>query len=222
MQAVSIAGAELSGFRFDHDDDLSDLGGAASRFKFNVARLGSAWVPEKIVSEFISSLVPSFSGSVRYIPALAVWKIEGVSAWSRSSVEARQTWGTSRMNAFELIEDILNLRTTAVTDEVQEPDGSMRRVVNDNEAIAAQAKQLEIKQKFAEWVWQDESRAAMLIQIYNERFNAFRKREYGGSHLSLPGMSSDITLYWHQTNAIWRCLQDKATLLAHCVVSIYR
>ncbi|MGI0036151.1 MAG: hypothetical protein ACRD98_09820, partial [Nitrososphaera sp.] len=76
------------------------------------------------------------------------------------------------MNAFELIEDILNLRTTTVTDEVQEPDGSMRRVVNDNETIAAQAKQLEIKQKFAEWVWLDESRVATLIQIYNERFNA--------------------------------------------------
>jgi N12 class adenine-specific DNA methylase len=182
-----------------------------------IVRLGAAWVPEVFVGDFISSIAPSFSGSVRHIPALAVWKVENISAWARSSVEARQTWGTSRVNAFELIEDILNLRTTTVTDEVQDPDGSARRVVNDNETIAAQAKQLEIKQKFAEWIWLDESRAATLIRIYNERFNAFRKREYDGGHLSLPGMSADITLYRHQMNAIWRCLQDKATLLAHCV-----
>jgi N12 class adenine-specific DNA methylase len=182
-----------------------------------IVRLGSAWVPETFVRDFISSLVPSFRGSVKYISALAVWKIENVSAWSRSSVEATQTWGTSRANAFELIEDILNLRTTTVTDEIQGPDGGVRRVVNDNETIAAQAKQLEIKQQFSNWIWQDESRSATLIRIYNERFNAFRKREYDGGHLSLPGMSADITLYQHQANAIWRCLQEKATLLAHCV-----
>ncbi|HEX9001627.1 MAG TPA: SNF2-related protein, partial [Blastocatellia bacterium] len=111
----------------------------------------------------------------------------------------------------------LNLRTTTITDEVKAPDGGTRRVVNDNETIAAQAKQLEIKQKFAEWVWKDEGRAATLIRIYNERFNAFRKREFDGSHLVLPGMSADITLYQHQKNSIWRCLQDRATLLAHCV-----
>ena len=182
-----------------------------------IVRLGSAWVPEAFVRDFISSLVPSFCGSVKYIPALAVWKIENISAWARSSVEATQTCGTSRANAFELIEDILNLRTTTVTDEVRDPDGGTRRVVNDNETIAAQAKQLEIKQQFSNWIWQDESRSATLIRIYNERFNAFRKREYDGGHLSLPGMSADITLYQHQANAIWRCLQEKATLLAHCV-----
>lgn len=182
-----------------------------------IVRLGSAWVPETFVRDFISSLVPSFGGSVRHVPALAVWKIEDTSAWSRSSVEATQRWGTSRTNAFELIEDILNLRTTTITDEVQDPDCGVRRVVNDNETLAAQAKQIEIKQRFSNWIWQDESRAATLIRIYNDRFNAFRKREYDGSHLSLPGMSSDITLYRHQANAIWRCLQEKATLLAHCV-----
>ncbi len=182
-----------------------------------IVRLGSAWVPESIVSDFIVSLAPSFSGTVRYIPALAVWKVENTNAWARSSVEANQTWGTPRVNAFELIEDILNLRTTTVTDEVIDADGSTRRVVNDNETIAAQAKQLEIKRRFSEWVWLAESRAITLTRIYNERFNAFRKREYDGSHLALPGMSADITLYPHQQNAIWRILSDKATLLAHCV-----
>ncbi|MGH9843330.1 MAG: hypothetical protein ACREEM_31710, partial [Blastocatellia bacterium] len=115
-----------------------------------IVRLGAAWVPETLVSEFVTSLVPSFSGTVRYISALAVWKIEDPSAWARSSVEANQSWGTSRVNAFELIEDILNLRTTTVTDEIVNADGNTRRVVNDNETIAAQAKQLKIKQKFAE------------------------------------------------------------------------
>ncbi len=180
-------------------------------------RLGSAWVPESMVSDFVTSLIPSFSGAVKYISALAIWKVENSNAWARSSVESTQTWGTSRVNAFELIEDILNLRTTTVTDEVIDPDGGTRRVVNDNETIAAQAKQIEIKQKFAEWVWKDEGRAATLIPIYNERFNAFRKREFDGGHLVLPGMSAGITLYPHQKNSIWRCLQDRAVLLAHCV-----
>ncbi len=167
-----------------------------------IVRLGSAWVPEKIVSDFIASLVPSFSGTVRYIPTLATWKIENASAWSKSSVEATQAWGTSRANAFELIEDVLNLKTTTITDEVTVIGGGTRRVVNDNETIAAQAKQIEIKQKFLSWVWLDDRRAATLISIYNERFNAFRKRKYDGSHLLLPGMSSEITLYPHQNDAM--------------------
>jgi N12 class adenine-specific DNA methylase len=182
-----------------------------------IVRLGASWVPEIIVNEFIAFLVPSFDGTVRYLPTLANWKVENASVWARSSLEANQTWGTSRANAFALLEDILNLRTTTITDESVGPDGSPRRIVNDNETIAAQAKQLEIKRKFAEWIWQDDERTALLIQIYNERFNAFRKREYDGSHLSLPGMATAIQLYAHQKNSIWRILQSKATLLAHCV-----
>jgi N12 class adenine-specific DNA methylase len=178
-----------------------------------IVRLGAGWVPEQVVNEFVTSLVPSFGGTVRYLPSLASWKVENTSAWARSSIEANQTWGTSRANAFALMEDILNLRTTTITDEAIGADGNPRRVTNDNETIAAQAKQLEIKHKFAEWIWQDTERAS----IYNERFNAFRKREYDGSHLSLPGMSTAIQLYAHQKNSIWRILQSKATLLAHCV-----
>ncbi|MBS1808814.1 MAG: DEAD/DEAH box helicase family protein [Acidobacteria bacterium] len=182
-----------------------------------IVRLGAGWVPEPIVQEFVTTLVPSFGGTVRYLPTLATWKVENISAWARSAIEANQTWGTSRANAFELIEDILNLRTTTITDESIGADGSPRRVVNDNETIAAQAKQLEIKRKFSDWIWQDEARTARLIQIYNERFNAFRKREFDGSHLSLPGMSTAIELFAHQKNSIWRILQSQATLLAHCV-----
>jgi N12 class adenine-specific DNA methylase len=180
-------------------------------------RLGSSWVPEEIVRDFIITLVPSFKGTIKYIPALAVWKIEGVGSEDRSSIEATRTWGTKRVNAFELAEDILNLRTTSVTDEVPEPGGGTKIVVNDNETIAAQAKQIEIKQKFASWVWTDVGRAATLVRIYNERFNSFRKRECDGSHLLLPGMNSKITLYPHQRHSIWRIMTNKATLLAHCV-----
>ncbi|HMY70874.1 MAG TPA: SNF2-related protein [Blastocatellia bacterium] len=182
-----------------------------------IVRLGASWVPEDIVSQFVLRLIPGFQGTVRYLAALAAWKVENTSHWARSSVEANQTWGTSRANAFELIEDILNLRTTTITDEVTAPDGGTRRVVNDNETIAAQAKQLEIKQRFSEWIWKDEARKAELVRIYNERFNAFRKREYDGSHLELAGMSAAIELYVHQKHSIWRILQSKATLLAHCV-----
>jgi len=182
-----------------------------------IVRLGAGWVPAQVVKAFVTALVPSFDGTVRYLPTLATWKVEGISAWARSAIEANQTWGTSRANAFELIEDILNLRTTTITDEGVGADGSPRRVVNDNETIAAQAKQLEIKQKFAAWIWQDDARTALLIQLYNERFNAFRKREYDGSHLNLPGMATAIQLYAHQKNSIWRILQSNATLLAHCV-----
>ena len=180
-------------------------------------RLGSSWVPEEVVRDFIIALVPSFGGTVKYLPALAVWKIEGISLIDKSSIEATRTWGTKRANAFDLIEDILNLRTTSITDEVTEPGGGTKTVVNDNETIAAQAKQIEIKQKFASWVWMDEARTAALVSIYNERFNAFRKRECDGDHLTLPGMNSQITLYRHQKNAIWRIITNKATLLAHCV-----
>jgi len=180
-------------------------------------RLGSSWVPEEIVRDFIIALVPSFGGTVKNIPALAVWKIEGVSLSDSSSIEATRSWGTRRVNAFELIEDVLNLRTASVTDEVPESGGGTKTVVNDNETIAAQAKQTEIKQKFASWVWTDEARTATLVRIYNERFNAFRKRECDGGHLTLPGMNSGITLYPHQRHAIWRIMTNKATLLAHCV-----
>ena len=132
-------------------------------------------------------------------------------------------WRPGRLGAhrgstpFSLIEDILNLRTPTITDEVEDINGSIRRVVNDNETIAAQAKQIEIKQKFASWIWSDENRATRLARIYNDRFNAFRKREFDGSHLTFPGMSSEIALYRHQSNAIWRIMTNKATLLGHAV-----
>jgi N12 class adenine-specific DNA methylase len=180
------------------------------------ARLGSGWIPPDVVRQFIREIVPQFDGQVKYIESLGIWKIEGSNYWARYSIEATQTWGTARMNAIDLLDDGLNLRTPMIFDEIDEPTGT-RRVLNDTETVATQAKLAEIKMKFVEWLWSSESRARQLCAIYNERYNCLRERRYDGSHLQLPGMNSSITLRPHQLDGIARILQSKATLLGHCV-----
>jgi N12 class adenine-specific DNA methylase len=180
------------------------------------ARLGAGWIPPAVVKAFITESGIPFLGEIKYIEALSIWKIEGITPYERASIEATQTFGTSRVNAFELLEDALNLRTPVVFDLVLE-NGNERRVVNDNETLAAQAKLAELKLKFTEWVWKDEQRARELCALYNERFNCLRERRYDGSHLSLPGMNASIELRAHQKDGIWRVLQSKAILLGHCV-----
>jgi N12 class adenine-specific DNA methylase len=180
------------------------------------ARLGSGWIPPSVVRQFIREIVPQFDGQVKYVESLGVWKIEGSNYWARYSIEATQTWGTARMNAIDLLDDGLNLRTPMIYDEIDEPAGT-RRVLNDTETVAAQAKLAEIKMKFVEWLWSSEARARELCAIYNERYNCLRERRYDGSHLQLPGMNSSITLRPHQLDGIARILQSKATLLGHCV-----
>lgn len=180
------------------------------------ARLGSGWIPPEIVTQFIHELIPQFTGQVRYLASLAVWKIEDANFWARTAIEATETWGTSRMNALDLMGDALNLRTPTVYDEITVGNDTTR-VVNEAETIAAQAKLAEIKEKFSAWVWEDEARATQLAATYNERFNCLRARRYDGSHLQLPGMNSSVNLRAHQKDGIWRILQSKATLLGHCV-----
>lgn len=180
------------------------------------ARLGSGWIPPSVVRQFIREIVPQFDGQVKYVESLGIWKIEGSNYWARYSIEATQTWGTARMNAIDLLDDGLNLRTPMIYDEIDEPAGT-RRILNDTETVAAHAKLAEIKMKFVEWLWSNESRARQLCAIYNERYNCLRERRYDGSHLQLPGMSSSITLRPHQLDGIARILQSKATLLGHCV-----
>jgi hypothetical protein len=180
------------------------------------ARLGSGWIPPSVVRQFIREIIPQFDGQVKYVESLGTWKIEGSNYWARYSIEATQTWGTARMNAIDLLDDGLNLRTPMIYDEIDEPAGA-RRVLNDTETVAAQAKLAEIKMKFVEWLWSSESRARELCAIYNERYNCLRERRYDGSHLQLPGMNSSITLRPHHLDGIARILQSKATLLGHCV-----
>ncbi|MCI0523645.1 MAG: DEAD/DEAH box helicase family protein, partial [Acidobacteria bacterium] len=179
-------------------------------------RLGSGWIPPEIVKQFIRELIPQFDGSVKYTEFLGIWKIEGSNIWARSSIEATQTWGTSRMNAIDLVESALNLRQPVIYDEIEEPSGT-RRVVNDAETVAAQAKLSEIKLRFAAWILSEESRARQLCAIYNERYNCLRERRYDGGHLQLPGMNSRIKLRSHQLDGIQRILTSRATLLGHCV-----
>ncbi len=180
------------------------------------ARLGSGWIPPDVVREFIHEIIPQFDGGVKYVEHLGVWKIEGANFWARNSIEATQTWGTARMNALDLVEDGLNLRQPMIYDEVEEPEGT-RRVLNDTETVAAQAKLSEIKLKFVSFIWASESRARELCAIYNGRYNCMRERRYDGSYLQLPGMNSSITLRPHQLDGVQRVLQNKATLLAHAV-----
>jgi N12 class adenine-specific DNA methylase len=180
------------------------------------ARLGSGWIPAEVIGRFIKELIPQFSGRICYIPSLGAWKIEGTEYFARTAIEATQTWGTTRLNAIDLIDDALNLRTPTVYDE-RTVGNVVTRVMNEAETVAAQAKLAEIKLKFAEWVWQDEQRAEQLTAIYNERYNCLHARRYDGSHLQLPGMNTNVALRPHQKDGIWRTLQSKATLLGHCV-----
>src|SRR6266540_673949 len=182
------------------------------------ARLGSGWIPPDVVRDFIREIVPQFDGGVKYIEHLGVWKIEGANFWARNSIEATQTWGTVRMNAIDLVEDALDLHQPMIYDEIDEPGGK-RRVLNDTETVAAQAKLAEIKLKFVSWLWNNTERARELCAVYNERYNCLRERRYDGSHLQLPGMNSSITLRSHQLDGVARILQSRATLLGHCVGS---
>ncbi|MGH9767338.1 MAG: Eco57I restriction-modification methylase domain-containing protein [Blastocatellia bacterium] len=182
------------------------------------ARLGAGWIPPEVVCDFIREIIPQFDGGVKYIEHLGVWKIEGADILARRSIEATQTWGTARMNAIDLVECALNLHQPMIYDEVDEPAGK-RRVLNDTETVAAQAKLAEIKTEFVKWIWSDEERARELCAVYNERYNCLRERRYDGSHLQLPGMNSSITLRSHQLDGVARVLQSRATLLGHCVGS---
>lgn len=177
------------------------------------ARLGAAWIPVEVIEAFARFLVPLYRGHIKYLAPTAQWVVDPPSADTLMSIEAMQTWGTKRVHALDILEDALNLRRTVVYDQIDEKT----RVVNQTETVAAQAKLQDMKEKFGEWVWQDAKRETELCRLYNEQFNTTRERHYDGSHLSLPGASTDIELRPHQKDAVWRILQSKTTLIGHCV-----
>lgn len=179
------------------------------------ARLGAAWIPERVVEDFARFLVPNYRGTIRYLAPTAQWVVDSPSWDAIQSVEASTTWGTKRVHALGILEDALNLRRTIVYDQIDEKT----RVVNQTETVAAQAKLQDMKDKFQEWVWQDARRETELCRIYNEQFNNMRERRFDGSHLTLPGASTKIELRPHQKDAVWRILQSKTTLIGHCVGS---
>lgn len=177
------------------------------------ARLGAAWIPVEVIEAFARFLVPLYRGHVKYLAPTAQWVVDLPHADTIQSIEASQTWGTKRVHALDILDDALNLRRTVVYDQIDEKT----RVVNQTETVAAQAKLQDMKEKFQEWVWQDATRERELCRIYNEQFNTTRERAYDGSHLTLPGASTEIELRPHQKDAVWRILQSKTTLIGHCV-----
>ena len=184
-------------------------------------RLGATWIPEKDVENFIFETLktPGYARwdiDVRFSPFTSEWRIEGKSK-DKGNDLANMTYGTSRVNAYKIIENALNLKDTKVWDQVINPDGSKSSVLNKKETMLAGEKQELVKEEFKNWIFKDPERRHRLEKIYNEKFNSVRNREYDGSHLRFEGMNSTITLHEHQKNAVARTLYGGNTLLAHTV-----
>ena len=192
-------------------------------------RIGTTWIDPKDYEQFIYELLntPRRARAVRsewYNSGIQVhlnkitmeWFIENKSMDKRS-VAATKTYGTSRMDAYSIFEETLNLKTVTVRDRVDDGDGKYHYVVNKNETMLAREKQNQMKEKFKEWLFADPERRSKYVDYYNETFNNIRLREYDGSHLQFPGMNPEIELKPHQKNAIARILLGGNTLLAHCV-----
>ena len=184
-------------------------------------RLGASWLPPDVVSDFMFELLstPSYMRwkiNVRYSAHTGEWNIEGKSN-DRGNVRAGSTYGSSRMNAYKIIEETLNLRDVRIFDYFEDDEGRKKAVLNKKETAIAQGKQESIKNAFKSWVWEDPKRRERLTRIYNEKFNSVRPREYDGSHIIFSGMNPEITLRKHQRDAVARILYGGNTLLAHVV-----
>ena len=184
-------------------------------------RLGATWLDTEYVRQFIfetlgTSRSAQWSIKVHYSGITGEWRIEGKST-DRGNVKAISTYGTKRINAYEIIEDTLNLKDVRIFDYVYDADGRKTAVLNKKETAIAQSKQELIKEAFAEWIWKDPDRREAICKTYNILFNSNRPREYDGSHISFSGMNPEITLRKHQVNAIAHILYGGNTLLAHVV-----
>lgn len=184
-------------------------------------RLGATWLDTGYVRQFIFETLGTprsaqWSMKVHYSGITGEWRIEGKSK-DRGNVKAISTYGTKRINAYEIIEDTLNLKDVRIFDYVYDADGRKTAVLNKKETAIAQSKQELIKDAFAEWIWKDPDRREAICKTYNILFNSNRPREYDGSHISFSGMNPEITLRKHQVNAIAHILYGGNTLLAHTV-----
>jgi len=183
-------------------------------------RLGATWIEPRYIEQFmVETFQPTYwasrSMSVNYSPYTSEWRIEGKSVVGANDVNACSTYGTSRINAYKILENTLNLRDVRIYGKIEDADGTERRVLNVKETTLAQQKQQVIKDAFRDWLWKDPKRRETLVAKYNELFNSTRPREYDGSHLTFPGMNPEIELREHQRNAIARILYGGNTLLAH-------
>ena len=184
-------------------------------------RLGATWLDTAYVRQFIFETLGTprsaqWSMKVHYSGITGEWRIEGKSK-DRGNVKAISTYGTQRINAYEIIEVTLNLKDVRIFDYVYDDDGRKTAVLNKKETAIAQSKQEFIKDAFAEWIWKDPDRREAICKTYNILFNSNRPREYDGSHISFSGMNPEITLRKHQVNAIAHILYGGNTLLAHVV-----
>ena len=183
-------------------------------------RLGATWLDPDIIQKFMTETfqIPYYlrhAVKVRYSPYTAEWRVEGKTATGRSDIISSETYGTSRANAYKILEETLNLKDVRIYDTIEDAEGKPKRVLNKRETMLAQQKQQVIKDAFANWVWQDPQRRIALVKQYNELFNSTRPREYDGSHIHFVGMNPEITLREHQRNAIAHVLYSGNTLLAH-------
>ncbi|ORO45487.1 helicase-related protein [Streptococcus oralis] len=186
-------------------------------------RLGATWIPIKDIEKFIFETLKTpgwarWDIKVKFSNLTSEWNIEGKSK-DRGNDLAEMTYGTSRVSAYKLIEDALNLKETKVFDQIVNSDGSKTSVLNKKETLLAGQKQELLKEEFKNWIFNDQERRSRLVKLYNERFNSIRNREYDGSNLSFEEMTTEIDLRSHQRNAIARSLYGGNTLLAHVVGS---
>ena len=183
-------------------------------------RLGATWLDPDIIQKFMTETfqIPYYlrhAVKVRYSPYTAEWRVEGKTATGRSDIISSETYGTSRANAYKILEETLNLKDVRIYDTIEDAEGKPKRVLNKRETMLAQQKQQVIKDAFANWIWQDPQRRISLVRQYNELFNSTRPREYNGEHIHFVGMNPEISLREHQRNAIAHVLYGGNTLLAH-------
>ena len=184
-------------------------------------RLGATWLPPDDVQEFIFHLLETpryaqWNIKVHFSPFTSEWNIEGKS-YDKGNVRAYNTYGTSRINAYKIIEETLNLKDVRIFDYIEDDEGKKKAVLNKKETAIAQSKQEMIKQEFQDWIWFDPERRERLCKSYNEKFNSVRPREYDGSHIIFNSMNPEIELREHQKNAVAHILYGGNTLLAHAV-----
>ena len=185
-------------------------------------RIGATWIDTKYIEDFMRDTFETPEHlfrrdviGVQFSNVTGEWNVKGKNADYGNSL-VNMTYGTSRVNAYKILEDSLNLKDTRVYDTIEE-DGKEKRVLNKKETMIASQKQEAIREAFKDWVFRDPERRQVLVAKYNELFNSTRPREYDGSHLKFPGMTPDIELKPHQKNAVAHVLYGNNTLLAHCV-----
>ena len=183
-------------------------------------RLGAAWIGKAYIQQFMEELLepPYYLRRIlkaNYADFTAEWNIAGKGRVSSTDVAACTTYGTQRANAYEILEDTLNLRDVRIYDTIEDASGHKRRVLNSKETTLAQQKQQAIKDAFRDWIWRDPDRRQHLVRKYNDIYNSIRPREYDGQHITFSGMNPEITLRPHQLNAIAHILYGDNVLLAH-------